>query len=109
MDTNKQTKSTNNSLTKKTKAQLIDIILRKDDVEKELKNNINDLKNIIKDNDQIFDNTFRDLTTSETNFKQLSNNYNNLLNNKNRYKSLFNLSVVINVLLLIILYYFYLY
>lgn len=42
---------TNNGLMKKTKAQLIEIILRKDDVERECRDEINNLKNRIKNYD----------------------------------------------------------
>lgn len=41
----------NNSLMKKTKVQLIEIILRKDDVERECRDEINNLKNRIKNYD----------------------------------------------------------
>ena len=41
----------NNGLMKKTKAQLIEIILRKDDVERECRDEINNLKNRIKNYD----------------------------------------------------------
>ena len=42
---------TNNGLMKKTKVQLIEIILRKDDVERECRDEINNLKNRIKNYD----------------------------------------------------------
>lgn len=61
---NEVTNKTSNSLMKKTKAQLVEIILRKDEVERNLRKDINDLCdsfNKIKSEKELLENKFETL------------------------------------------------
>lgn len=61
---NEVTNKTSNSLMKKTKAQLVEIILRKDEVERNLRKDINDLcssSNKIKNEKELLENKFETL------------------------------------------------
>ena len=62
------TNKTSNSLMKKTKAQLVEIILRKDEVERSLRKDINELCNYI-------DKLKNDNKFLEQRFEPLQNNY----------------------------------
>ena len=102
---NEVTNKTSNSLMKKTKAQLVEIILRKDEVERNLRKNTNGLCNL-------FDEIKTEKALLEKRFEALQNDYreecdNNAscrqeLNDKvERYKTLFYISIAISIGLIV--------
>lgn len=72
---NEVTNKTSNSLMKKTKAQLVEIILRKDEVERNLRKDINELcdsSDKIKSEKEFLENKFE---TLKNKFEYLQNDY----------------------------------
>lgn len=99
------TNKTSNSLMKKTKAQLVEIILRKDEVERNLRKNTNGLCNL-------FDKVTTEKVLLEKRFETLQNDYREEcdknascrqeLNDKiERYKILFYISIAISIGLIV--------
>ena len=90
---NEVTNKTSNSLMKKTKAQLVEIILRKDEVERNLRKDINDLCdsfNKIKKEKEILDSCFEKILNNYKEECEKNASYIQELKDKTeRYKMLF--------------------
>ena len=90
---NEVTNKTSNSLMKKTKAQLVEIILRKDEVERNLRKEINELCDS-------FDKIKSEKELLETKFETLQNDYQEFNDRTERYKVLFYISSAVSLVLM---------
>lgn len=97
---NKKQEDTPKSLERKTKAQLIDIIFRKDAKEKDLNNVISDLTKKI---DVIKSKRDIERTDFEKTIDDMTSDYYELLHDHTRIKNINKLIIVINIFLLLIM------
>lgn len=95
------TNKTSNSLMKKTKAQLVEIILRKDEVERSLRKNINELCNSfdkIKGEKEFLENEFETLRNDyQKEWDKRASYLQELRNRIERYKILFYIFSAVSV------------
>lgn len=102
---NEVTNKTSNSLMKKTKAQLVEIILRKDEVERNLRKDINELCdsfNKIKSEKELLEKKFETLQNDYLEECDKNASYIQELKDKTeRYKMLFYISSAVSLVLMV--------
>lgn len=96
-------KSTSNSLMKKTKVQLVDIILRKDDIERKLREEIKGKDNFIGDCLKRIESNKVDISTLKNEYAEMCDNMfsdNSILTGRiKKIKKRYNLTIAILVIL----------
>lgn len=101
---NEVTNKTSNSLMKKTRAQLVEIILRKDEVERNLRKDINDLCDSfdkIKSKKELLENKFETLQNDyQEECDEKASYYQEFNDRTKRYKVLFYISSAISLVLM---------